>query len=54
MELIELLESGLIIIVTFLKLLLETIAIFCILLGVIKTGYLVYNFKRYHRQNPFT
>lgn len=54
MELIEILESGLTITITFLKLLLEIIAIFSIFLGVIKTGYLVYNFKRYHRQNPFT
>jgi uncharacterized membrane protein len=54
MELIEILESGLTIIVTFLKLLLEIIAILCIFLGVIKIGYLIYNFKRYHHQNPFT
>lgn len=50
----EHLEGGLAIIVTFLKFLLEAIAVFCILLGILKTGQLAYLSKYNGSKNLFT
>lgn len=50
----EHLESGLGILVTFLKFLLEAIAVFCILLGVLKTVQLAYVSKYDRNKNFFT
>lgn len=50
----EHLESALGIIITFLKFLLEAIAVFCILLGIFKTLQLVYFSKFDRHQNFFT
>lgn len=50
----EHLESGLGILITFLKFLLETIAVFCILLGVLKTGQLAHRLKYDRNKNCFT
>ncbi len=51
MALFEQLESGLAFVVTLLKLLLESIAVFCILLGVIKTGKIAISLNHHHSQN---
>ena len=53
-ELFEHLESGLALIVTLFKFLLEAIAVFCILLGILKTGQLAINLNRHHRPNSFS
>ncbi|NES82476.1 MAG: DUF1622 domain-containing protein [Moorea sp. SIO2B7] len=54
MELIEHLESNLAFLVILLKLLLETIAVFCILLGLLKTvGLGITLSRRRHRRHPF-
>ncbi|WP_308254920.1 DUF1622 domain-containing protein [Geminocystis sp. GBBB08] len=50
----ENLESTLGILVTFLKFLLEAIAVFCILLGILKTGQLAYMSKYDRNKNLFT
>lgn len=50
----EYLESGLGILITFLKFLLETIAVFCILLGILKTAQLAYKKKCDRNKNYFT
>lgn len=50
----EHLEGGLALIVTFLKFLLEAIAVFCILLGILKTGQLAYMSKYDRNKNLFT
>ena len=51
MALFEQLESGLAFVVTLLKFLLESIAVFCILLGVIKTGQIAISLNRHQSQN---
>ncbi|WP_017293617.1 DUF1622 domain-containing protein [Geminocystis herdmanii] len=49
----EYLEHGLALIITLLKFLLEAIAVFCILLGVLKTGLLAYRSKYDRSKNLF-
>ncbi|MFN6500251.1 MAG: DUF1622 domain-containing protein [Nostoc sp. DedQUE01] len=51
MALFEQLESGLAFVVTLLKFLLESIAVFCVLLGVLKTGQIAIFLNRHHSQN---
>ena len=55
MALFEQLESGLSFFVTLLKFLLELISVFCILLGVLKTGKIAIslNHNHNHNQNRF-
>ncbi len=53
MVLLEQLESGLAFVITLLKFLLESIAVFCILLGVMKTGKIAISLNHYHSQNRF-
>jgi uncharacterized membrane protein len=53
MQLLEQIEGGLALVVTLLKFLLEAIAVFCILLGVLKTGQLAIALNRHHSQNQF-
>ncbi|MDD1428267.1 DUF1622 domain-containing protein, partial [Dolichospermum sp. ST_sed9] len=53
MELFEQLERGLTLVVTLLKFLLESIAVFCILVGVIKTGKIAISLNHHHSQNRF-
>jgi len=50
----EHLESGLGLLIAFLKFLLEAIAVFCILLGILKTGQLVYRSKFNRNKTCFT
>ncbi|AUC61855.1 Sll0939 family stress-responsive protein [Cyanobacterium sp. HL-69] len=54
MELIEFIEAGLYIFANLFKLVLEAIALLCILWGLIKTLQLSLNYKSHHRQNRFT
>ncbi len=51
MALLEQIESGLAFVVTLLKFLLESIAVFCILLGVLKTGQIAIFLNRHQIQN---
>jgi uncharacterized membrane protein len=53
MVLLEQLESGLAFVITLLKFLLESIAVCCILLGVIKTGKIAISLNHHHSQNRF-
>ncbi|MDP5017201.1 DUF1622 domain-containing protein [Anabaena sp. UHCC 0187] len=53
MVLLEQLESGLAFVITLLKFLLESIAVFCILLGVLKTGKIAISLNHHHSQNRF-
>lgn len=53
MKLFSLLESELAFCVTLLKCLLEAIAVFCILLEILRTGQLTINLNRHHRPNSF-
>jgi uncharacterized membrane protein len=51
MALFEHLEGGLAFVVTLLKFLLESIAVFCILLGVLKTGKIAISLNHHYSQN---
>jgi len=53
-ELLEHLEGGLALIITLFKFLLEAIAVFCIILGIVKTGQLAIAFNRHHGTNQFS
>jgi uncharacterized membrane protein len=53
MALFEQLERGLTLVATLLKFLLESIAVFCILVGVFKTGQIAISLNRHHSQNRF-
>lgn len=53
MALFEQLESGLAFFVTLLKFLLESISVFCILLGVLKSGKIAISLNHHHSQNRF-
>jgi uncharacterized membrane protein len=50
----EHLESALGLLIAFLKFLLEAIAVFCILLGILKTGQLVFMSRYDRNKNYFT
>jgi len=52
-ELLEHLEGGLALIITLFKFLLEAIAVFCIILGIVKTGQLAIALNRHHGTNQF-
>ena len=54
MELLEHLEGGLALIITLFKFLLEAIAVFCIILGIVKTGQLAIALNRHHGTNQFS
>lgn len=54
MELIEFIESGLSILANLFKLILEAIALICILWGLIKTLQLSIYYKFHHRRHLFT
>ncbi len=49
----EYLEEGLTFLVTYLKLLLEAIAIFCVIIGLFKTAKLVLRLRKRYRKNAF-
>jgi uncharacterized membrane protein len=50
---IESLETGLIVVVKILKVLLEAIAVLCVLLGLLKTAQLAYKLQRLARPDQF-
>ncbi|AFZ48483.1 protein of unknown function DUF1622 [Cyanobacterium stanieri PCC 7202] len=54
MEQIELLEAGLLIFVNLFKLILEAIALLCVVWGLIKTIQLAIRVNRHHRRHKFT
>ncbi len=54
MELLEYLEGGLALVITLFKFLLEAIAVFCIILGIVKTEKLAIALKRHHTTNQFS
>ena len=53
MELLEHLEGGLALVITLFKFLLEAIAVFCIILGIVRTGQLAISLNRHHGTNQF-
>ncbi|WP_353674284.1 DUF1622 domain-containing protein [Synechocystis sp. LKSZ1] len=54
MELLEHLEGGLALVITLFKFLLEAIAVFCIILGIVKIGQLAITLNRHHGPNKFS